>query len=88
MSAGIEDILDGKSICICAGSGGVGKTTTSAAIAVGMAARGRKVAVLTIDPARRLADSLGLDELDNEPRRVAAGDSGDQAAEATASSGR
>jgi len=77
MSARIEDVLDGKTICICAGSGGVGKTTTSAAIAVGMAARGLKVAVLTIDPARRLADSLGLDELDNEPRRVAAGDFGD-----------
>ena len=70
MSGGIADVLDGKSMCICAGSGGVGKTTTSAAIAVGMAARGRKVAVLTIDPARRLADSLGLDELGNEPRRV------------------
>ncbi len=70
MSGRVDEILAGKSICICAGSGGVGKTTTSAAIAVGMAARGRKVAVLTIDPARRLADSLGLDELDNEPRRV------------------
>ena len=72
--SGLEDVLDGKAMCICAGSGGVGKTTTSAAIALGMAARGLKVAVLTIDPARRLADSLGLDELDNVPRRVAAGD--------------
>lgn len=67
---GIESILEGKSICICAGSGGVGKTTTSAAIAAAMAARGRKVAVLTIDPAKRLADSLGLEELGNEPTRV------------------
>jgi anion-transporting ArsA/GET3 family ATPase len=62
--------LDGKRVVICAGSGGVGKTTTSAALAMGLAAEGRKVAVVTIDPARRLADSLGLDELGNEPRLV------------------
>ena len=66
----LSEILEGKTICICAGSGGVGKTTTSAAIAVGMAARGLKVCVLTIDPAKRLADSLGLEELGNEARRV------------------
>jgi anion-transporting ArsA/GET3 family ATPase len=63
--------LERKQICICAGSGGVGKTTASAAIALGMAARGRKVAVLTIDPAKRLAGALGLAELGNEERRVA-----------------
>ena len=56
----VDEILEGKDVCICAGSGGVGKTTTSAAIATGMAARGLKVCVLTIDPAKRLADSLGL----------------------------
>jgi anion-transporting ArsA/GET3 family ATPase len=66
----IADALEGKRICICAGSGGVGKTTSSAAIAAGMAARGKKVAVLTIDPAKRLADSLGLPELGNEERQV------------------
>jgi anion-transporting ArsA/GET3 family ATPase len=66
----IADWLERKEVCICAGSGGVGKTTTSAAIALGMAARGAKVAVLTIDPARRLASSLGLAELGNEERRV------------------
>ena len=66
----VADLLDGKGICICAGSGGVGKTTTSAAIATGMAARGLKVCVLTIDPAKRLADSLGLEELGNEASRV------------------
>jgi anion-transporting ArsA/GET3 family ATPase len=66
----LSDVLKGKEICICAGSGGVGKTTTSAAIATGMAARGLKVCVLTIDPAKRLADSLGLEELGNEARRV------------------
>ncbi len=70
MSDSITDILEGRSICVCAGSGGVGKTTTSAAIAAGMAARGHKVAVLTIDPAKRLADSLGLDELGNTERQV------------------
>ncbi len=59
-----------KAACVCAGAGGVGKTTTAAAIAMGMAERGLKVAVVTIDPARRLADSLGLEELGNEPRRV------------------
>ena len=66
----VDEILEGREICICAGSGGVGKTTTSAAIALGMAARGLKVCVLTIDPAKRLADSLGLEELGNEATRV------------------
>ena len=63
-------ITAGKGVVICAGAGGVGKTTTSAAIALGMAAQGKKVAVLTIDPAKRLAESLGLPELGNEARRV------------------
>ena len=67
---GIAALLDGRRTCICAGPGGVGKTTTSAAIAMGMAARGLRVAVVTIDPARRLADSLGLDDLGDEPQRV------------------
>ncbi|MDQ2622852.1 MAG: AAA family ATPase [Actinomycetota bacterium] len=66
----IEDVIEDRQIVICAGSGGVGKTTTSAAIALGMAARGLKVCVLTIDPAKRLADSLGLEELGNEASRV------------------
>ena len=66
----LADVLDGKEVVICAGSGGVGKTTTSAAIAAGLAARGLKVCVLTIDPAKRLADSLGLEELGNDARRV------------------
>jgi anion-transporting ArsA/GET3 family ATPase len=57
-------------ILVCCGSGGVGKTTTSAALALAGAEAGRRVVVLTIDPARRLAQSLGLGELDNEPRRV------------------
>ncbi len=66
----VAELLEGKCVCVCAGSGGVGKTTTSAAVALGMAARGAKVAVVTIDPARRLANALGLAELQNEPRRV------------------
>ena len=57
-------------IIICCGSGGVGKTTTSAAVALRAAEAGRKVVVLTIDPARRLAQSLGVGELANTPRPV------------------
>ena len=68
----VPELLAGKRICVCAGSGGVGKTTTSAVIALGMAARGLSVCVITIDPAKRLANALGLEELGNEPRRVAA----------------
>jgi anion-transporting ArsA/GET3 family ATPase len=55
---------------VCAGSGGVGKTTMAAALAMGAAAEGGKVAVVTIDPAKRLANSLGLEELGNEPRLI------------------
>jgi anion-transporting ArsA/GET3 family ATPase len=66
----VADLLAGKRVCISVGAGGVGKTTTSAAVALGMAARGLKVVVVTIDPARRLADALGVEELGNEPRLV------------------
>jgi anion-transporting ArsA/GET3 family ATPase len=66
----VAPVLEGRRIVVCAGPGGVGKTTTAAALAMGMAERGLKVAVVTIDPARRLADSLGLEELGNEPRLV------------------
>jgi anion-transporting ArsA/GET3 family ATPase len=57
-------------IIVCCGAGGVGKTTTAAALALRAAEQGRRVVVLTIDPARRLAQSLGLGHLDNEPRPV------------------
>jgi anion-transporting ArsA/GET3 family ATPase len=57
-------------IVVCCGSGGVGKTTTAAALGLRAAERGRRVVVLTIDPARRLAQSMGIDSLDNTPRRV------------------
>ena len=66
----VERLLEGKRIVVCAGPGGVGKTTTAASVALGMAEQGLKVAVLTIDPAKRLANSLGLEELGNEERRV------------------
>lgn len=58
-------------IVVCCGAGGVGKTTTAAAMGLWAAEHGRRVVVLTIDPARRLAQSLGLTELDNTPRPVA-----------------
>jgi anion-transporting ArsA/GET3 family ATPase len=68
----LEALIDDPDtrIVVCCGAGGVGKTTTSAAVALAAAEAGRTVVVLTIDPARRLAQSLGLEELDNEPRRV------------------
>ncbi|MEU1206236.1 ArsA family ATPase [Nocardia sp. NPDC005825] len=60
-------------IVVCCGSGGVGKTTTAAAIALRAAEAGRKVVVLTIDPARRLAQSLGVSDLGNVPQKVELG---------------
>ncbi|MFF3911646.1 ArsA family ATPase [Streptomyces sp. NPDC001848] len=68
----IDPLLDDPQtrIIVCCGSGGVGKTTTAAALGLRAAERGRKVVVLTIDPARRLAQSMGIDALDNTPRRV------------------
>ncbi len=68
----IDALLDdrGTGIIVCCGSGGVGKTTVSAALALRAAERGRRVVVLTIDPARRLAQSMGIEELDNTPRPV------------------
>ena len=58
-------------IIVCCGAGGVGKTTTAASLGVRAAEDGRRVCVLTIDPARRLAQSLGLGELDNPVRQLA-----------------
>src|SRR3954453_7558426 len=57
-------------IVVCCGSGGVGKTTTAAALGLRAAEQGRRVVVLTIDPALRLAQSMGLSKLDNTPREV------------------
>jgi anion-transporting ArsA/GET3 family ATPase len=68
----VDALLDdrGTGIIVCCGSGGVGKTTASAALALRAAERGRRVVVLTIDPARRLAQSMGIEQLDNTPRPV------------------
>jgi anion-transporting ArsA/GET3 family ATPase len=61
---------DNTRVVVCCGSGGVGKTTTAAALALRAAERGRQTVVLTIDPARRLAQAMGLRELGNHPRKV------------------
>ncbi|MFE0650176.1 ArsA family ATPase [Streptomyces sp. NPDC059534] len=68
----LDPLIDdpGTRIIVCCGAGGVGKTTTAAALGVRAAERGRRVVVLTIDPARRLAQSMGIDSLDNTPREV------------------
>jgi anion-transporting ArsA/GET3 family ATPase len=69
-SLDVDALLKKAEIIVCCGSGGVGKTTTAAALALRAAEQGRNVCVLTIDPARRLAQSMGLTELDNTPREV------------------
>ena len=68
----VDALLDdpGTGIIVCCGSGGVGKTTASAALALRAAERGRRVVVLTIDPARRLAQSMGIEALGNIPSPV------------------
>ncbi|GAA3091725.1 hypothetical protein GCM10020254_40930 [Streptomyces goshikiensis] len=68
----VDRLLDDREtrIIVCCGSGGVGKTTTAAALGLRAAERGRRAVVLTIDPARRLAQSMGIDSLDNTPRKV------------------
>jgi len=60
-------------LIVCVGAGGVGKTTTAAALAIAAAQRGRRTAVITVDPARRLKDALGLKDLAHEPRAVPLG---------------
>lgn len=68
----VDALIDDRRtrIIVCCGSGGVGKTTTAAAVGLRAAQRGRDVVVLTVDPARRLAQSMGLSELDNSPRKI------------------
>jgi len=68
--ATIDRVVRDQSIVICCGSGGVGKTTTAAAFALEAARLGRRACVVTIDPARRLANALGLDALTNRPTRI------------------
>ena len=66
----LHPLVERRSILLCCGTGGVGKTTTAAAIALEGARRGRRSVVVTIDPAKRLADALGLGGLTNTPTRV------------------
>jgi anion-transporting ArsA/GET3 family ATPase len=69
--ASLDELVRTKKVIVCVGSGGVGKTTMSAAIALKAAQLGRRVCVLTIDPARRLANAMGLTMLDNTESRIA-----------------
>ncbi len=71
-TTGVGTMVGERRLLICFGPGGTGKTTTSAALALAAAHRGRRAVVLTIDPARRLADALGVGALGNTPTRVAA----------------
>jgi anion-transporting ArsA/GET3 family ATPase len=64
------DLVEGRRVIVCCGSGGVGKTTVAATLALEAARRGRTAVVVTIDPARRLADALGLEGLTNEPSAI------------------
>jgi len=69
--SGLDGVVGDARVVVCCGSGGVGKTTTAAVIGIEAARRGRRVVVVTIDPARRLADALGLpDGLSGAPQRV------------------
>ena len=70
MTDALRPLVAERSIVICCGSGGVGKTTVSAAFGLEGARRGRRVCVVTIDPAKRLADALGLEALGNTPHRI------------------
>ena len=70
MSASLRDLALQKRLLICVGSGGVGKTSVAASLALGAALRGRKTLVLTIDPARRLANALGLSRFGNDEVRI------------------
>lgn len=68
--AALRDLVRDRELLVCVGSGGVGKTTTAAALAIQAAAEGRRAVVVTIDPARRLANSLGLAMLGNEEKEI------------------
>ncbi|HEY1097542.1 MAG TPA: ArsA-related P-loop ATPase [Myxococcota bacterium] len=66
----VKKLLLDSRLVVCVGSGGVGKTTTAASLAIAAARSGKKAAVLTIDPARRLAQALGVEKMGNEPRTL------------------
>ena len=86
VDAAMESVVANAKVVVCVGPGGVGKTSTSAAIGMHAARRGRRVIVLTIDPAKRLANALGLPEIGNEERAIPA--SAFEAAGATAPEGQ
>jgi anion-transporting ArsA/GET3 family ATPase len=67
----LPSLVAGRSVVVCCGSGGVGKTTVSATFALAAARAGRRACVVTVDPARRLADALGVESLPNQPTEVA-----------------
>jgi anion-transporting ArsA/GET3 family ATPase len=69
----LAELIARRRIVVCVGSGGVGKTTTAAAVGVAAARQGRRTVVLTVDPAQRLKDALGISMLDGRPRRVPLG---------------
>lgn len=69
-SQGLTELVRQRSVIVCCGTGGVGKTTSAAALALEAARAGRRACVVTIDPARRLADAIGLDSLSNAPTRI------------------
>jgi anion-transporting ArsA/GET3 family ATPase len=66
----LDELVRQRSIVVCCGSGGVGKTTTAAALALAAAQAGRRACVVTIDPARRLANALGVSNLSNTPSKI------------------
>ncbi|MDA8316417.1 MAG: hypothetical protein M0010_14795, partial [Actinomycetota bacterium] len=67
----VGDVVTQRDVIVCCGPGGVGKTTVSASFALEAARRGRRACVVTVDPARRLADAMGIESLPNEPVEVA-----------------
>src|SRR5215510_943348 len=70
MAVSLRPLIDSRRVILCVGCGGVGKTTTSAALGLAAAASGKRALCLTIDPARRLAESLGLSEMMTEEQRI------------------
>src|ERR1700691_1743086 len=70
MAETLADLVMSRRVVITVGAGGVGKTTTAAALGVAAAQRGKRVLCLTIDPARRLAEALGLSTMTGEEQRV------------------
>jgi anion-transporting ArsA/GET3 family ATPase len=70
MESSLTELVEQRRTLVCAGTGGVGKTTTAAVVAIEAARRGRRSVVVTIDPAKRLADTLGIGELTNTPREI------------------